>query len=208
MQSHVTLPRKRDTYDERYTRPELRRRLKAELLQSNKGGRSGQWSARKSQLLVKAYEGAGGGYRGGRNRPAAASLHEWTDQHWQTREGRGAARDRGTMHRYLPAEAWRRLTPQERASAERSKREADRRGLSRVPWPPAVKRVMRELDNEAPPPSKTQLYLRAKELDIPGRSKMNERELKSAIDKALRDRGPTRSATERQVRPTSRRRSR
>jgi hypothetical protein len=47
--NEIEPPPERDTYDERYTQPELRRRLKAELLQSNKGGRAGQWSARKSR---------------------------------------------------------------------------------------------------------------------------------------------------------------
>ena len=30
----------------------------------NKGGRPGQWSARKAQMLAKRYKAAGGGYRG------------------------------------------------------------------------------------------------------------------------------------------------
>jgi len=28
-----------------------------------KGGKSGQWSARKAQMLAKAYKDAGGGYK-------------------------------------------------------------------------------------------------------------------------------------------------
>jgi hypothetical protein len=182
------MPRARDDYDERYTDPDLRRRLADELRRSDKGGPPGKWSARKSQLLVKAYERAGGGYREGRNREEARSLHEWTEQAWQTRSGSGSARAPGGMHRYLPAEAWKRLTPKQRAAAERSKREADRRGVDRVSWPPAVKRVMQEIASEAKRrPSKTELYLRAKALDIPGRSKMDRRQLKAAVDKATRN---------------------
>ena len=30
----------------------------------NKGGRPGQWSARKAQMLAKQYKAKGGGYRG------------------------------------------------------------------------------------------------------------------------------------------------
>ena len=30
---------------------------------SSKGGRAGQWSARKAQMLAKAYKKAGGGYK-------------------------------------------------------------------------------------------------------------------------------------------------
>ena len=47
----------------KYMDPELRERLKEEIKASDKGGEPGQWSARKSQLLVKEYEKAGG-YRG------------------------------------------------------------------------------------------------------------------------------------------------
>jgi len=30
---------------------------------SSKGGRPGQWSARKAQMLAKKYKAAGGGYK-------------------------------------------------------------------------------------------------------------------------------------------------
>lgn len=45
-----------------YTKPELRKRLFRKILAGTKGGRAGQWSARKAQLLVREYEAAGGGY--------------------------------------------------------------------------------------------------------------------------------------------------
>ena len=47
-----------------YTKPALREKLKKQLLASNKGGKPGQWSARKSQMLAVLYEKAGGGYIG------------------------------------------------------------------------------------------------------------------------------------------------
>ena len=37
-----------------YTDPALRERLKAEITAGDKGGRPGQWSARKAQLLASA----------------------------------------------------------------------------------------------------------------------------------------------------------
>ena len=49
-------------YEDDYTEPELRARLKDEIKTGEKGGRSGQWSARKSQLLTHEYEAQGGGY--------------------------------------------------------------------------------------------------------------------------------------------------
>ena len=46
-----------------YTKPALRKRLFYRIKAGNKGGRAGQWSARKSQMLALAYKRAGGGYR-------------------------------------------------------------------------------------------------------------------------------------------------
>jgi hypothetical protein len=46
-----------------YTKPEMRRRLFSEIKAAGKGGRPGQWSARKAQMLAQRYKRAGGGYR-------------------------------------------------------------------------------------------------------------------------------------------------
>jgi hypothetical protein len=46
-----------------YTKPALRKRLFSEIKSGSKGGKSGQWSARKAQMLAKRYKDAGGGYR-------------------------------------------------------------------------------------------------------------------------------------------------
>lgn len=46
-----------------YTKPTLRKRLFEEVKASGKGGKPGQWSARKAQMLAKRYKDAGGGYR-------------------------------------------------------------------------------------------------------------------------------------------------
>lgn len=45
-----------------YTKPNLRKKLFEKIKASNKGGKPGQWSARKAQFLAKEYEEAGGGY--------------------------------------------------------------------------------------------------------------------------------------------------
>jgi hypothetical protein len=47
----------------KYTKPELRERIKDRIMESSKAGKPGQWSARRSQLLVQEYEKAGGGYK-------------------------------------------------------------------------------------------------------------------------------------------------
>jgi len=46
-----------------YTKPAMRKRLFNKIKAQGKGGRPGQWSARKAQLLAKAYKAAGGGYK-------------------------------------------------------------------------------------------------------------------------------------------------
>ena len=47
-----------------YTKPEMRKRLFNQIKGSAvQGTASGQWSARKAQLLAKKYKEAGGGYR-------------------------------------------------------------------------------------------------------------------------------------------------
>ena len=46
-----------------YTKPEMRKRMFAAIKAGSKGGKPGQWSARKAQLLAARYKKAGGGYR-------------------------------------------------------------------------------------------------------------------------------------------------
>ena len=46
-----------------YTKPTMRKRLFNKILRASKGGRAGQWSARKAQMLARQYKAKGGGYR-------------------------------------------------------------------------------------------------------------------------------------------------
>lgn len=46
-----------------YTKPGLRKRLFNQIKAGSKGGKPGQWSARKAQLLARKYKEAGGGYK-------------------------------------------------------------------------------------------------------------------------------------------------
>ena len=46
-----------------YTKPAMRKRMFQRIKSGSKGGKSGQWSARKAQMLARAYRKAGGGYR-------------------------------------------------------------------------------------------------------------------------------------------------
>tara|TARA_R100000544_G_scaffold4831_2_gene1876 strand:+ start:115 stop:303 length:189 start_codon:yes stop_codon:yes gene_type:complete len=46
-----------------YTKPTMRKKIFSRIKSGSKGGAAGQWSARKAQMLAKAYKKAGGGYK-------------------------------------------------------------------------------------------------------------------------------------------------
>lgn len=46
-----------------YTKPTMRKRLFEQIKSSSKGGKPGQWSARKAQMLAVQYKKKGGGYK-------------------------------------------------------------------------------------------------------------------------------------------------
>ena len=46
-----------------YTKPSMRKRIFNSVKAGSKGGRPGQWSARKAQLMASRYKKAGGGYK-------------------------------------------------------------------------------------------------------------------------------------------------
>ena len=114
-----------------YTKPELRERLKRRIMAGGKGGRPGQWSARKAQLLAQAYRRAGGGYRGKRSK-RQRDLSKWTRERWTTSDGKPAKRrdrkGRTVTTRYLPKEAWSRLSTGEREATNRKKKRGSRDG--------------------------------------------------------------------------------
>mgnify|MGYP003118764490 CR=1 FL=1 len=61
----ITTKKKKSKVNEagNYTKPALRKRLFNKIKAGSKGGAPGQWSARKAQMLAKAYKAAGGGYK-------------------------------------------------------------------------------------------------------------------------------------------------
>jgi hypothetical protein len=178
-------------YEEKYTKPDLRRQIKDDLMQSDKGGKSGQWSARKSQLLVQEYEKQGGGYKQSEDDKdeAAQSLEEWSEQDWQTQAGEAQARQDGKTKRYLPKAVWDKLSDAEKQEAERTKQQASKQGEQYVEWPDAVKRAMQELEADGASesdsePTKAELYEKAQDLEVEGRSQMDKDELQQAIHQA------------------------
>lgn len=111
-----------------YTENALRERIKKRVMAGTKGGKAGQWSARKAQLVAQEYEKAGGGYTGGKTK-AQKSLSKWTGEEWGTKSGKPSTQGpKATGERYLPKAAREALSPQEYAATTRAKREATKAG--------------------------------------------------------------------------------
>ena len=71
--------------DSKYTKPALRERIKKRITAGSKGGKPGQWSARKAQMVAAAYKKAGGGYKGGKGKKQK-DLKRWGKEKWMTRK--------------------------------------------------------------------------------------------------------------------------
>ena len=111
---------------DRYTEPELRDKIKSEVTAGDKGGKPGQWSARKAQLVTHEYEAAGGGYKKEQG-VGQKSLKQWGDEKWRTDDGEKADREGGTA-RYLPDKAWNELSEEERKATDKKKQRGSRAG--------------------------------------------------------------------------------
>lgn len=122
-----------------YSKPGLRKRIVAEIKAGSKGGRPGQWSARKAQLAADRYEKAGGGYSGPKT-TAQRSLSKWTKEEWGTKSGKPSIQGpKATGERYLPKKAIQSLSKAEYQATSERKREATRRGQQFVSNTPAAK---------------------------------------------------------------------
>ena len=116
--------------------PKLWDRVKKEVTASEKGGRTGQWSARKAQLASSEYKKKGGGYKG----PKKADNHlaQWTEEDWGTKSGRTS---KSTGERYLPRKAREKLSDEEydRTTAKKRKDTAKGKQFSSQPTDVAKK---------------------------------------------------------------------
>ena len=111
-----------------YTNPQLRERIKNRIMAGSRGGRPGQWSARKAQLLAQEYKKSGGGYSGGKTN-AQRSLSKWTKEKWGTRSGKPSTQGaKATGERYLPERARKSLSAKEYAATSAKKRRDTKAG--------------------------------------------------------------------------------
>jgi len=121
-----------------YTKPALRERLKNKIMAGTKGGKAGQWSARKAQLLTQEYKKAGGGFSGSKTK-AQKSLSKWTKEKWGTKSGKPSTQGKkATGERYLPKKARDALSAKEYAATSRKKRADTKAGKQHSKQPKTI----------------------------------------------------------------------
>jgi hypothetical protein len=114
------------------------KRIVASVKAGDKGGKPGQWSARKAQLASQRYKKSGGGYKGPKTE-AQKSLSKWTKEDWGTRSGKPSTQGaKATGERYLPKAARQSLSSAEYAATTRAKREGTAKGKQFVKQPKAI----------------------------------------------------------------------
>ncbi|MFY9294057.1 MAG: hypothetical protein WAP03_25690 [Methylorubrum rhodinum] len=167
------------------TDPKLWDKVKKEVTQSSKGGKPGQWSARKAQMATSEYKKEGGGYAG--RKTDDNSLKQWTDEEWGTKSGEESGK---TGERYLPKKAREKISDSEykRSTAKKRADTAKGRQHSKQPADVAEKAASaRKTGGKSGSTSdrggttKADLMERARKRDIPGRSKMTKGELERAL---------------------------
>ena len=117
--------------------PALWKRIVAAVKAGTKGGRAGQWSARKAQIAVARYKKAGGGYKGKKKK--SNSLSKWSKQKWRTSDGKPS---RGRK-RYLPDKAWKSLSAAEKRATNRAKAAGNKKGKQFVKQPKRIAKKVR-----------------------------------------------------------------
>lgn len=164
--------------------PKLWDKVKKEITESGKGGKPGQWSARKAQMATREYKSEGGGYEGPRQEET--HLHQWTEEEWGTRSG---GKSGETGERYLPRKARENLSKEEYERTSNKKRSDTKKGkqFSDQPGDIAEKTARHRGGNDSGGKgsggdrTKAELYEEAKTRDIPGRSKMSKAQLEEAL---------------------------
>jgi hypothetical protein len=104
------------------------KRIVAAVKAGTKGGKAGQWSARKAQLATQRYKKTGGGYSGAKTK-AQKSLTKWTKEKWGTKSGKNSTQgSKATGERYLPKKARESLSKKEYAKTSAKKRADTKKG--------------------------------------------------------------------------------
>ena len=161
--------------------PKLWDKVKTEVTEGDKGGRPGQWSARKAQLATAEYKKEGGGYDGAKSDDN--HLSQWTREEWGTKSGEQSGE---TGERYLPKQARESLDASEYDRTTAKKRADTRKGkqFSAQPADVAAKTAkFRETGHGGGLEGMTRqaLMTKAAERGVKGRSRMRKDELGAAL---------------------------
>ncbi len=156
------------------TDPQLWEKVKEDVTKGVKGGKPGQWSARKAQLAVSEYKKEGGGYCG--KKTADNHLVQWEREEWGTKSGRNSV---DTGERYLPKTARESLTDEEYKRTTAKKRADTRRGKQHSAQPRAIaaKAAAARRSGE----TKAELMEEARKRGVAGRSRMTKAQLAHAL---------------------------
>ena len=133
--------KKADNTTAERTHPALWDRIKKKWHEGSKGGLAGKWNARKAQLAVQEYKRESknkygdSGYTTKKTAVAMRtnSLHKWTQEDWGYIDGKKG-------NRYLPKAVRDKLTPKEKRTENRKKK--DKLGKN-VPYTESVRNKMK-----------------------------------------------------------------
>lgn len=110
------------------TNETLWKKVVAQVKAGTKGGKAGQWSARKAQLAGKIYRDKGGSYSGTKTK-AQKSMSKWTKEKWGTKSGKPSTQGKkATGERYLPKKAREALSDKEYKATSAKKRADTKKG--------------------------------------------------------------------------------
>ena len=114
------------------TKESMWKRIVASVKAGGKGGRPGQWSARKAQLATARYKKAGGGYKG--KKSSSNKLSKWSKQKWDYVSKGDKKKPKSKRGRYLPESVRKSLSPAEKAATNRKKRAASAKGKQKAKY--------------------------------------------------------------------------
>ncbi|GEP11501.1 hypothetical protein [Methylobacterium gnaphalii] len=160
------------------TDPKLWEQVKDKATKSSKGGKPGQWSARKAQMATAEYKKEGGGYAGAKSKDN--HLKQWTEEEWDTKSGRESGK---TGERYLPKKARETLSDDEYARSTAKKRADGAKGKQHSSQPEDVARkaASARRSGHGGGQTKADLLKKARAKGVKGRSTMSKGELERAL---------------------------
>ncbi|WP_375465446.1 hypothetical protein [uncultured Methylobacterium sp.] len=158
------------------TNPKLWDKIKHEVTEGDKGGKPGQWSARKAQMATQEYKKEGGGYEGGK--ASDNHLKQWTDEKWDTKSGQESGK---TGERYLPKTARDAVSDEQYDRSTAKKRADSAAGKQFSKQPKDVAKTAAAARKGGASETKADLMRKAKAQNVAGRSKMSKAELEKAV---------------------------